>query len=57
MALFGYPPKLPTPPIQRLFGNIMLAAHVADVPQRLRIVQNPNNLLVRKSLAFHRTSG
>jgi hypothetical protein len=51
-----HPPKLSTPPIQRLFRNSVLAAYVTDVPQHLRIVQNPNDLLFRKSFTFQYAS-
>src|SRR5215831_1208470 len=49
-------PQLLMPLLLRLFCTTVLAAHVTDVPQHLRIVQNANNLFFRKSLTFHRAS-
>ena len=40
------------PPLLSLFCTIVLAAHVTDVPQHLRIVQNANNLFSENRLPF-----
>jgi hypothetical protein len=46
--------KFAAPAIERLLGAVVLTAHRAGVPHRLRFVQHPDDLFVWKS-SLHRT--